>query len=58
MNRSWAESDELAMLAVHRRYREVNESKIKFQVIHPTFSHMNFYGNVLRFTYNVWGVLN
>lgn len=32
MNRSWAESDESAMLAVHRRYREVNESKIKFQV--------------------------
>ncbi|XP_046650912.1 neurobeachin-like protein 1 isoform X2 [Daphnia pulicaria] len=32
MNRSWAESDELAMLAVHRRCREVNESKIKFQM--------------------------
>lgn len=33
MNRTWAESDESAMLAVHRRNREVNESKIKFQVI-------------------------
>ncbi|KAI9560727.1 putative neurobeachin-like protein 1-like isoform X3 [Daphnia sinensis] len=32
MNRSWAESDESAMLAVHRRCREVNESKIKFQM--------------------------
>lgn len=32
MNRCWAESDETAMLSVHRRNREVNESKIKFQV--------------------------
>jgi len=32
MNRCWAESDEAAMLAVHRRNRQVNESKLKFQV--------------------------